>query len=43
MSLRRYPVIESGFGFIVNLDSESVIKCIRLVNLNPDLDSVNPA
>jgi len=38
---RGYSIIESGLRFIVNSDLDSVIKCILLMNLNPDSDSVN--
>jgi len=34
-----YLIIESKFEFIVNLDLDSVTKCILLMN---DSDSVNP-
>jgi len=39
--LRGYSINESGFGFIVSPDLDSVIKCIRLKSL--DSNSVTSA
>ena len=41
--LRAYSIIECGFGFTLNLVSDSVKKCIRITNPNLDSDSVKPA
>jgi len=41
--VRAYSIIESGFGFTLNLVSDSVKKCIRITNPNLDSDSVKPA
>jgi len=40
--LRGYWINESGFRYVVNLNLDLVKKCILLMNLNPDSDSVNP-
>jgi len=40
-TLRGYSIKESGFGYIVNPNLDSVKNCIPLTNLNPD--SLNPA
>jgi len=40
--LRAYSIIESRFGFTLNLVSDSVKKCIRITNPNLDSDSVKP-
>jgi len=37
--IRAYLIIESGFGFTLNLVSDSVKKCIRITNPNLDSDS----
>jgi len=34
-TIRGYSITESGFRFVVNLDLDSVIKCILLMNQNP--------